>query len=155
MLAFFVFYHKVIFNFIYSFEVKFGRYNMNLEGTKNKNTFLNYLKGALVALSTTLILILLFAVLVRFLNISDSWIFPINQVIKVISLTLGLSLMLKDKEKGFVKGLILGIIYYLLSFVIFSILQAKFSISIKNLYDFLLTTFASGLIGIILVNIKK
>ena len=110
---------------------------MNLEGTKNKNTFLNYLKGALVALSATLILILLFAVLVRFLNISDSWIFPINQVIKVISLTLGLSIMLKDKEKGFVKGLILGIIYYLLSFVIFSILQAKFSISIKNLYDFL------------------
>ena len=87
---------------------------MNLEGTKNKNTFLNYLKGALVALSATLILILLFAVLVRFLNISDSWIFPINQVIKVISLTLGLSIMLKDKEKGFVKGLILGIIYYLL-----------------------------------------
>ena len=128
---------------------------MNLEGTKNKNTFLNYLKVALVALSATLILILLFAVLVRFLNISDSWIFPINQVIKVISLTLGLSIMLKDKEKGFVKGLILGIIYYLLSFVIFSILQAKFSISIKNLYDFLLTTFASGLIGIILVNIKK
>ena len=41
---------------------------MNLEGTKNKNTFLNYLKGALVALSATLILILLFAVLVRFLN---------------------------------------------------------------------------------------
>ena len=61
----------------------------------------------------------------------------------------------RNKEKGFVKGLILGIIYYLLSFVIFSILQAKFSISIKNLYDFLLTTFASGLIGIILVNIKK
>lgn len=123
--------------------------------TTKKNGFLGYLKGALTAVSATLIMILLFAVIVRFLNISDSWIFPINQVIKVISLILGIWIMLKDKQKGFVKGLILGLVYFVLSFAIFSILQGKFSVSIKNLYDLILTTFMGGLIGIILVNIKK
>ena len=123
--------------------------------TTKKNSFLNYLKGALTAVSATLIMILLFAVIVRFFNVSDSWIFPINQVIKVISLILGLVVMLKDNSKGFLKGLILGLIYFVLSFLIFSILQGKFSISIKNLYDLILTTLMGGLAGIIIVNIKK
>lgn len=123
--------------------------------TTKKNSFLNYLKGALTAVSATLIMILLFAVIVRFFNVSDSWIFPINQVIKVISIILGLVVMLKDNSKGFLKGLILGLIYFVLSFLIFSILQGKFSISIKNLYDLILTTLMGGLAGIIIVNIKK
>ena len=123
--------------------------------TTKKNSFLNYLKGALTAVSATLIMILLFAVIVRFFNVSDSWIFPINQVIKVISIILGLVVMLKDNSKGFLKGLILGLIYFVLSFLIFSILQGKFSISIKNLYDLVLTTLMGGLAGIIIVNIKK
>ena len=121
--------------------------------TTKKNSFLNYLKGALTAVSATLIMILLFAVIVRFFNVSDSWIFPINQVIKVISIILGLVVMLKDNSKGFLKGLILGLIYFVLSFLIFSILQGKFSISIKNLYDLILTTLMGGLAGIIIVNI--
>ena len=123
--------------------------------TTKKNSFLNYLKGALTAVSATLIMILLFAVIVRFFNVSDSWIFPINQVIKVISIILGLVVMLKDNSKGFLKGLILGLIYFVLSFLIFSILQGKFSISIKNLYDLILTTLMGGLAGIIIVNINK
>lgn len=121
-----------------------------------KSSFVGVLKGALVAVSTTLILILLFALIVRFFNVSDKWIFPINQVIKVISLILGVIVILKSsREKGFVKGLILGLTYFILSFVIFSILQASFKIGIKNIYDLILTTLMGGLIGIIVVNIKK
>lgn len=121
-----------------------------------KSSFLGILKGALVAVSTTLILILLFALIVRFFNVSDKWIFPINQVIKVISLILGVIVILKSsREKGFVRGLILGLAYFILSFVIFSILQSSFKIGIKNIYDLILTTLMGGLIGIIVVNIKK
>lgn len=126
------------------------------EGIKKKSLFWDILKGALISVSATLIMILLFAVLIRFFNISDGWIFPINQVIKIVSIILGLIAMLKStKEKGFVKGLLLGALYFVLSFFIFSILQGNFSISIKNLYDFLLTALMGGLIGIILVNIFK
>ncbi len=123
---------------------------------KRKNLFLNILKGAVVSISITLVLILIFALFVRFFNVPDGYIFPINQVIKMISIFVGLWIMFKSgREKGFLKGLILGIIYFVLSFLIFSILQKSFSFSLNNFYDLLLTTFMSGLLGIILVNIRK
>lgn len=124
--------------------------------SSNKYSFLSLLKGAIVSVSMTLILILLFALFIRFFNINDNWIFPINQVIKIISLFAGIMAAIKyNNEKGFVKGIILGIIYFILSFIVFSILQGAFTVNVGNLYDFILTIFASGLIGIILVNIKS
>lgn len=128
----------------------------SIKSVSKKNLFVDIIKGALISLSATLIMILLFAVLIRFFNIPDGWIFPINQVIKVASIVLGLIAMLKaNREQGFLKGVFLGAFYFVLSFFIFSILQGNFSISIKNLYDFLLTTLMGGLVGIILVNILK
>ena len=129
---------------------------MSSNSITKKNMFLDVLKGALVAVSATLILILVFAVLVRFFNIPDGWLFPINQVIKVISLIFGTTVMLKTtKEKSFVKGLILGLVYFVLSYFVFSILQGNFKIAMKNIYDLILTTLMGGLLGIIIVNIKK
>lgn len=128
----------------------------SIENTKRKNLFFDIIKGALISVSVTLILILIFAVIIRFFNVSDGWIFPINQVIKVISIIIGLIAMLKgEKAKGFLKGILLGAFYFLLSFCIFSILQGNFSIGTKNIYDFILTTFMGGLVGIIIVNILK
>lgn len=128
----------------------------SIENEKRKNLFFDIIKGALISVSITLILILIFAVIIRFFNVSDGWIFPINQVIKVISIIIGLVAMLKgNSERGFLKGIILGAFYFLLSFCIFSILQGNFAISMKNIYDFILTTFMGGLLGIILVNILK
>ena len=122
---------------------------------KNSN-MLNLLKGTLAAVSTTLILILLFALLIRFFDISDSWIFPVNQVIKVISLFVGIISTIKlDSKNGFLKGLLLAISYFLLSYIVFSILQGRLAFALTNLYDFLITVLMGGIIGIIVVNIKR
>lgn len=128
----------------------------NIATNKGKNLFLNILKGAIVSISITLVLILIFALIVRFFNVPDGYIFPINQVIKMFSICFGLLAMLKnERERGFLKGILLGITYFVLSFLLFSILQKSFSFSMKNVYDLLLTALMSGLLGIILVNIKK
>lgn len=130
---------------------------MKTKTLQNKNNlFLSILKGAIVALSCTLILILIFALIIRFFNIYDNWIFPVNQVIKIISIFAGIITMFKStNNKGFIKGLLFGIVYFLISFITFSILQTKISFDLGNFYDMLLTIFMSGLIGIIVVNIKK
>lgn len=128
----------------------------SIKREENKNLFLSVLSGTVVAISVTLILILLFALIIRFCNISDNWIFPVNQVIKIISMFIGAVVFLKKhREKGFVKGILLGVTYYLLSYIIFSILQGGFSFGINNLYDLILTTLMGGIIGIILVNLFK
>lgn len=131
---------------------------MVLSGNKvnKKQLFVSLLSAVLVSVASTLIMILLFALLIRFFNINDIWIFPVNQIIKAISIMFGVIIMLKQNHsQGFYKGIILGITYFLLSTVVFSILQGSFSFKLNNLYDMLLTTLIGGIIGIIVVNIRK
>ena len=119
-----------------------------------RKSLLSILSGTTVAIATTLILILLFALLIRFVNISENLIFPVNQVIKLISLIIGaLFFLKKDNKQGFFKGILLGFCYYILSYLVFSFLQGNFTISVNNFYDLLLTTVAGGVIGVILVNL--
>jgi putative membrane protein (TIGR04086 family) len=130
---------------------------MNSEMTMNKkNNILSLLSGTILSVCVTLILILAFAFIIKITNLSDNLIFPINQVIKIISIFVGVLLTLRiSKDKGFLKGILIGITYYILSFIVFSILQGDFSITMNNIYDLLLTSFMGGLIGIIVVNIRK
>lgn len=121
-----------------------------------KQNILSVLSGTIIAICITLILILAFAMLIRFCNINDNWIFPVNQIIKIISLFVGTIVILKkDPNKGFFKGLILGFVYFVLAFITFGILQGGFSWNLSNLYDLLLTTLIGGIIGLIVVNIIK
>jgi len=119
-----------------------------------KQGILSIFSGTIVAIAITLVFILLFAVLLRFVNISDSWIFPVNQIIKVISMIIGAVVILKKhKNRGFLKGLLMGLIYFILSYIVFSILQGSISWNMSNFYDLMLTSLMGGLIGIIVVNI--
>lgn len=126
-----------------------------LAGSK-KNNVLKMASGIAVSISLTLILILLFALFIRFVGIDDKFIFPINQVIKVISLFVGAFVVFKrGREKGLIKGLILGFAYYLISYILFAILQGGFTFGISNLYDLILTALMGGIIGLIVVHIGK
>ena len=121
-----------------------------------KSSFIQYLSGLLISISITLVLILLFAILIRYFNIPDNIIFPINQVIKVISLIVGIMFILKKQpQNGLIKGVIVGFLYYVLSFIIFSILQGNIAFNLNNLWDLLLTSLMGGLIGLIAVNLYK
>lgn len=67
--------------------------------------FLTILKGALIALSVSLVLILIFAFILRFLPIADAVISPVNQIIKGISVLIGaLFAMKKCQEMGLITG---------------------------------------------------
>jgi len=122
----------------------------------NENIFLTILKGGIIAVAITLVFILIFALIIKFFTISNSVIFPINQVIKVVSLFIAMLIVTKgQKERGLVKGMLLGLVYFLVSFIIFSILQQSFSIEMNNVYDMLLTSLMGGIVGLISVHISK
>ena len=106
---------------------------------KDNSFFMGALKGSLIALCVSLIGILIFAFLIRFISISDNAISPINQVIKGVSILTGTFIGLKrTKEMGFISGLVIGVIYTALSFVTFSILDGQFVFSKTLLNDLLL-----------------
>ena len=123
---------------------------------KSNPLVLDILKGALISVIISLICILIFAFFIKIIGISDSLILPINQVIKFVSIFFGVKVSLKkNKEKGFLKGLIIGFVYTILAFAIFSILSKNFCFDKSLFNDVLFGTIGGILCGILLVNLRK
>ena len=118
--------------------------------------FKNTLVGTLVAICVSLILVLIFAFMLKFTNIPDKAIKPVNQIIKGISVFVGVFIGLKKtKELGLVSGLLIGFIYTILAFLTFSILSGSFTVDITFLTDIVFGAVIGAICGIICVNIKK
>lgn len=126
------------------------------ETFKNASMFGSIAKGSIVALCVSLILVLVFAFLLKFTNIPDGAIYPVNQVIKGVSVFLGVFIgMKKTKELGLVCGLLIGLIYTILAFFTFSLLSGVFSFDLTFLMDILFGAIIGAICGIICVNLKK
>ena len=114
------------------------------------------IKGVAIALAVSLVAILLFAFLLRWTNISDAIISPVNQVIKGVSIFLGVLFGLrKVKQNGIVNGLLIGFFYTIVAFLVFSLLDGAFSFDRALLNDLLFSLVTGAICGIICVNLKK
>ena len=113
-------------------------------------------KGVMVAVCVSLVLVLLFAFLLKFTNIPESTIKPVNQVIKGLSILMGVFVGLKrKKELGLVSGLLIGLIYTIAAFLVFSCLGGVFAFDLTLLTDLLFGAVMGAICGIICVNLKK
>lgn len=127
-----------------------------LEEKREHGAFLSIVKGSLIALCVSMIGVLIFAFCLKFTSLSDKLITPINQVIKGISIFLGVFFGLrKRKDKGLVCGLMIGLIYTLAAFLVFSLLNASFVFDLTLVYDMIFGTLIGGICGIITINVKK
>lgn len=118
--------------------------------------FKTIIKGALVALSISIIGICVFAFALRFIDISESTIKPINQVIKFGSIIIGVFLGLKNmKDMGLVTGFVVGVIYTVLAFLVFSLLNGSLVFETSLINDTIFGGIAGGIAGIVSVNMKK
>lgn len=123
---------------------------------KKSSLFFVILKGTLIALSISLFGILIFAFALRLISMSDSLISPINQVIKGLSILIGTFIAMKKiNQMGLVTGLLIGLFYTVLAFLVFSILNGSFSFSITLLNDLLFGGIIGAICGIIAVNFRK
>lgn len=124
---------------------------------KKLNDFwLGVIKGSLWAVSISLIAILLFAVIIRFTNLSDSFIMPINQVIKIFSILIGCLMATKlNPQKGLKMGFFIGLIYSVLAYLIFSILSTSFSFSMTTIIDLVFASLIGAICGVFAVNVAN
>ncbi len=113
---------------------------------------LDYLKGLLVAMLTSLGLIVLFAFCLNWFNMSDATISPINLAIKGLSVFLGSLFAIKGETKGLLKGSLFGAIYIFVALIVFSLLAGQFSVGIGFVLDLAFASLLGGLVGIFKVN---
>ena len=123
--------------------------------TKERMRVLPIISGVILSVVASMVLILIFAFLIKWFDWPEGVITPINIAIKVLSIAVGVLVATKDGQNGLKKGAIIGSLYIVVSFLIFSILLGSISFSIKFLWDLLLGLIGGVVLGIMCVNIRK
>lgn len=96
-----------------------------MEKSVGKTVLLQGLKAGLFSLVFSCIGVLLLALFAKLFGIPDNILPFINQALKVIAVVLGTALSVKE-EKFIVKALVGAVIFWVLSFLLFSVLGGGF-----------------------------
>ena len=114
-----------------------------------KDYLFNFIKAIFASICLSLILILIFAFILKYVSLSDNTIKLINQAIKILSILYGfIVLRKKDKHSLFFKGILIGIVYGALSYLLFSLLSGSFALEITTLNDIVFNGVIGAIIGL-------
>lgn len=118
----------------------------------NENVVFDFLKGLIISVLTSLALVIVFALVLKWFDISEQVILPVTFVIKYVSVIIGSLIAIKGSSGGLIKGAFFGLLYIALAFVIFSVLANSFSFNLLTLLDFASSILIGAIVGIIKVN---
>ena len=118
----------------------------------NESFILDFLKGLIVSILISLALVIVFALILNWLDIPESVIIPITFAIKYISVIFGAMIAIKGSSKGLLKGSAFGLAYIVIAFVVFSILAKSFIFDITTLLDLVSSVLVGAIVGVIKVN---
>ena len=118
------------------------------------NGIFTVIKATLLALAISLLSAVVFAVFLRVSSIGDGWIYPINQLLKGVSIVVGVFLF-AEGEKGWLKGGGTGLLFTALSYLAFSALGGGFTLSWLILLELFAAFLIGSISGILAVNLKK
>lgn len=119
-----------------------------------KSDMFDVVKSVLIAVVTCLILVLIFAMIMKFAELPDGVIMPVNIMIKCISVVTGVLFGIKVSEHGAIKGLMTGVLFVLVTYLLFSVINSDFSINMMSLVDGIIMIIQGTITGVIVVNIK-
>lgn len=128
----------------------------NVEAKKSSKTSLMTfikcaLKGSLISMIFTVAVILLFALIIKETGMADSVIAPVNQVIKILGIMAASYFAVKDMhEKQWLCGAIAGMMYILISYLIFSLIEGMFG-NIALLFSDMLMGLLIGMVFAIII----
>ena len=104
--------------------------------------------STLIAVVVSLVLIVIFALLIKWLGWEDNVILPINVGIKIVSVAVGVLVAIKNSLHAPRVGVIVGALYVVVSYITFSALIGSFSLSLNNLWDLLLGVGVGAIVGV-------
>ena len=117
---------------------------------------LDVIKTVVIAILVSMVLVLVFALIVKSTNIGDQVITYVNLGIKIVAVLVGCLVGFKRGGKaGWLKGLISGLLYVVTSFLVFAAISGKPSFDGLTWLDFVTGAIVGLLCGIIAVNVKK
>ena len=122
----------------------------------NSNFLLQLIKSAVLGVVVSVILVLIFAFVLKFVELGDTVISIANQLIKIISIFIAtISLIKKSPYKILFKSCLLGAVYMLLTFILFSALRGEYHFTASTILDISIGAITGIIIAIILNVFKK
>lgn len=116
--------------------------------------FIVCLRSAVLALLLSLVFTWIYAVVLRIFPLSSRGIYPVTQVLKNVALAVGVLRYAKG-AKGWLKGLCAALIYFLFSYLIYSVLCGTFALSSRVFIEAAITTLTGAIFGVIAVNLRR
>ena len=111
-------------------------------------------KGTGIAVLFALVATVLFSFILRLTPVPDSVSMPVDQCIKALAVLFGCLFSLRG-EKGWLKGLAVGMLTVALTGFVFSAVARDFSFSLLLLAEFAFGAVAGLLSGIVAVNLRS
>jgi len=113
----------------------------------------NIIKGVIISIIFTLIFLLVFSIILTYTNLSEDFIAPVIIVITAISIFIGSSIgNIKMKKNGMLNGALVGGIYLLSIYLLSSIINQDFSLSMQSIIIIIAGMICGMFGGIIGVN---
>lgn len=124
----------------------------NTKNISSENTVFDFVKGLIISIILSLVMVIAFALCLKWFDFSEKLIVPITFVIKYLSVIVGSIFAVKGNSKGLIKGALFGLLYTMFSFIIFSILASSFSFDLTTVLDIVSSILLGAIVGIIKVN---
>lgn len=129
------------------------KFNDNIE--ENNYSIKRILKGSMVSVLITLILLFIFSIVLTYTKISENTSGAVVIVITAISIFIGSQMAtLKLKKNGIINGGAIGLIYILILYILSSLVSRNFGCNMYSIIMIFASIVAGCLGGVIGVNMK-
>ena len=119
----------------------------------NTNHYINLLKGTLISIIISIILLLIFAAVLTYTDINENFIPTVIIIITAFSILIGSQISTsKIKKNGILNGAMVGATYIILIYVISSLFTKNFSLSYYSIIMMITGILLGGMGGILGVN---
>ncbi len=121
----------------------------------NSNGIVIILKGSLISIIATIVLLMIFAAVLTYSNINENSMPTVIIVVTALCILVGSQITTSNiKRNGIVNGALVGAIYILALYLISSIISKDFSLNIYSIIMMATSILIGGIGGIIGVNKK-
>lgn len=121
----------------------------------NSNSVIRILKGSIIAMVATIILLIIFAAILTYTNINENTMPTVIIIITALSILIGSQIAtLKIKKNGIINGALVGLIYVAFLYVLSGVITKNFSLNNYSIIMIATSLLVGGVGGIIGVNRK-
>ncbi len=112
-------------------------------------------KGVLCAVIATLLFILGFALILQLTGLNNNVISPVMQIVKVVCIFMAVAIAIKPaKSKGWLFGALVGLLYMVLTFLIFALVDGNLNLGLNTFSDLVFQTLI-GLISAVILRLRN